>query len=68
MPRSKKPTPPLDDLPPPLTPELLELAKRDLASQAGRAGRGKAKARTPEQARAAIEARWAKHKKKPKQP
>jgi hypothetical protein len=63
MPRSKKPTPP-DNLPPGLTPELLELAKRYLASQAGRAGKGKAKARTPEQARAAVEARWAKAKKK----
>jgi hypothetical protein len=63
MPRSKKPTPPAN-LPPGLTPELLELAKRYLASQAGRAGKGPSKARTSAQARAAIEARWAKQKPK----
>lgn len=41
---------------------------RYLASRAGRAGKGKAKARTSEQARAAVLKRWAKKKKTPKQP
>ena len=45
-----------------------EAGKRQAASaqarKAGKAGRGKSKARTSEQARAAVNARWAKVKKK----
>ena len=36
-----------------------------LGRKGGKAGSGPAKARTPEQARAAALARWAKHRKKP---
>jgi hypothetical protein len=56
MPR--RPTPPPQDLPPGLTPELLALAKHYLASKMGRTGKGKSKARSSAQARAAVTARW----------
>ena len=64
MPRSTKPIPVPADLPPDIPPEMFQRVMHYLASRAGRAGKGKAKARSSEQARAAVEARWAKAKDK----
>lgn len=59
MPRSKpQPIVPPPDLPPDIPPEMFEKVMRYLASRAGKSGRGQAKARSSEQARAAVKARW----------
>lgn len=66
MPRLK-PIPLPDDLPPDIPPEMFVKVMRYLASRAGKAGKGKAKARTSEQARAAITKRWEKERAKKKE-
>ena len=50
------------------SPAQIREVLRFLASRGGKAGTGKAKARSSEQARAAVNARWAKARAKKKSP
>jgi hypothetical protein len=58
MPKKKSQADPLQEIP----PELLSQVMSALGKKGGKAGKGKAKARSSEQARAAVNVRWSKRK------